>query len=321
MWRCARVAAFVGAVVLALAPMTRAQEPAAQSSEPPTPQPEGGQSPPVAEFIGPIGSVFLPGFGQFLQGDIVRGTVYQGVFLAGWTMSRAALNGGRVSISDFRTFDGRTEWGVWAQQLRGTAGSISAYDAFRRALPALQKPGRYAFVRESDSIASVMRAPIHVTFLKDPLTYLPIALIAVTSFARRVAGPSAGREFASTPGHDIAFAAALAYNAGIGEEMVFRGYLMPVLQQHLGDRAWLANGLQALAFAADHGEFSPSAFAAHAGYGLYAGFVVQRNRGSLRQAVFNHFVWDLIAVSGAFLTRQRDRTRAQLSLPVMTVTF
>src|SRR5262249_8183853 len=122
MWRCARVAAFVGAVVLALAPITRAQEPAAQSSEPPTPQPEGGQSPPVAEFIGPIGSVFLPGFGQFLQGDIVRGTVYQGVFLAGWTMSRAALNGGRVAISDCRTLDGRTEWGVWAQQLRGTAG-------------------------------------------------------------------------------------------------------------------------------------------------------------------------------------------------------
>jgi len=321
MWRCARLATFVGASVLALGQITQAQEPAAQSSAPPTPQPDGAQSRLAAEFIGPIGSVFLPGFGQWLQRDVVRGAAYQGVFLAGWTASRAALNGRPVSVSDFRTFDGRTEWGVWALQLRGTAASISTYDAFRRALPTLQTSAKYAFVRESDSIGSLMRAPGNVRFLKDPLTYVPIALVAVTSFTRRVAGPSTGREFTPTKRHDLAFATGLAYNAGIGEEMLFRGYLMPVLQQRLGDRAWLANGLQAMAFAADHGQFNLSALAAHAGFGLYAGFVVQRHRGSLRQAVFNHFVWDLIAVSGAFLTRQQDRPAPQLSLPVMTLAF
>src|SRR5262244_2231189 len=109
MWRCARLAAFVGVSVLALAQTTRAQEPAAGAPAPPTSQPEGGESPRVAEFIGPIGSVFLPGFGQWLQRDVVRGAVYQGVFLAGWTASRSALNGRDVSVSDFKTFDGRTE--------------------------------------------------------------------------------------------------------------------------------------------------------------------------------------------------------------------
>src|SRR5262249_8836798 len=319
---CACPAIVLGLTVLFVGTTTtHAQEPAAEQTGPSPTGQHDAPSTRTAEFIGPVGSVFLPGVGQVLQRDWLGGSIYQGMFVAGWTASRTALHGRQVSVSDFTTFDGRTEWGVWALQLRTTAGSMSAYDAFQRALPHLQEAGKYAFVRESDTVTSLIRAPGEFHFLKDPATYVPLALVTVVSFARRVAGPTTGREFTPTAAHDVAFSAGLAYDAGVGEEMLFRGYLMPVVRQHLGDRAWTANELQAAAFAAAHGDFSPPGFAAHFGFGLYAGFLVARNRGSLKQAVFNHFIWDLVAVSGSFLTRQRDRTEGQLVLPRIVITF
>ena len=312
---------FALTVLFACTSAAHAQELAVDQTGPSPTGEHDAASTRTAEFIGPIGSVFLPGVGQALHRDWLGGSIYQGMFVAGWTVSRTALDGRQVSVSDFATFDGRTELGVWALQLRTTAGSLSAYDAFQRALPRLQQAGKYAFVRESDTVTSLIRAPGDFHFLKDPATYVPLALVTVVSFARRVAGPTTGHEFTPTAAHDVAFSAGLAYNAGVGEEMLFRGYLLPVLRQHLGDRAWTANELQAAAFAAAHGDFSPSGLAAHFGFGLYSGFLVARNRGSLKQAVFNHFIWDLVAASGSFLTRQRDRTEGQLVLPPIVITF
>src|SRR5262249_49771283 len=153
-------------VLFACTTTTHAQEPAAEQTGP-SPGQHDAPSTRTAEFIGPIGSVFLPGVGQVLQRNWLGGSIYQGMFVAGWTASRTALDGQQVSVSDFTTFDGRMELGVWALQLRTTAGSLSAYDAFQRALPHLQQTGKYAFVRESDPVTSLVRAPGEFHFLKD----------------------------------------------------------------------------------------------------------------------------------------------------------
>jgi membrane protease YdiL (CAAX protease family) len=79
--------------------------------------------------------------------------------------------------------------------------------------------------------------------------------------------------------------------------------------------------LDAAIFAAGHRDFVPSAFASHFAFGFYAGVLANRSRGSLRQDVFDHFMWDLIAVSGSFLTRQRDRPQTGPLLPTITIRF
>ena len=127
-------------------------------------------------------------------------------------------------------------------------------------------------------------------------------------------GPDKDREFVPVKGRDAAFSFGLSYDAGVGEEAFFRGYLMPLFRQHLGGSRWLANGLQAGLFAAAHRDFDPRAFAFRLGYGLYAGQLVNRRGGGLRQSVFTHFIWDLITVSGELLARQRDRRGASIGL-------
>jgi membrane protease YdiL (CAAX protease family) len=129
-----------------------------------------------------------------------------------------------------------------------------------------------------------------------------------------------GKEFAPARGSDVAFSAGVAYNAGVGEEALYRGYVLPIVRQHVGGREWVANGLQAAVFAAAHGSFSPAAFASHFGFGYYAGYLANHNHGSLRQVVFTHFMWDAVALSGAFLTRQRDRIDPRAG-PVVTTAF
>src|SRR6266511_517195 len=80
---------------------------------------------------------------------------------------------------------------------------------------------------------------------------------------------------------DGAFVAAFSYNAGVGEEALFRGWLYPMLYQHLGRRAWLANGLQAGAFGALHAP-QAGAFALDiAGSALYEGWLTRRNGWSI----------------------------------------
>jgi hypothetical protein len=299
-----------------------AQEPGREQSSQPTPvgSPQPAPSQRRADLLLPLGSLLVPGLGLWFQHAPARGLVYQGVFLGGWVGSHVVLDGKTVSIDDLDTFDGPTELGAWFRQLSGDAGFLSAYDSFHRSLPALQKSGKYTFLTEPDAPGALLKAPGELHFLKQKSTYVPVALAVALSFAGRVAGPEAGREFVPVRGRDAAFSAGLSYNAGVGEEALYRGYLMPLLQQRLGGRARTANGLQAAVFAAGHGDFSPLGFASHFGFGIYAGYLANRNRGSLRQNVFNHFLWDVVAVSGSLLTRQRDRDTRE-RLPNVVITF
>ena len=102
-------ALFALTVLFACTTTTHAQEPAAEQTGPSPTGQHDAPSTRTAEFIGPIGSVFLPGVGQVLQRDWLGGSIYQGMFVAGWTAARTALDGRQVSVSDFTTFDGRTE--------------------------------------------------------------------------------------------------------------------------------------------------------------------------------------------------------------------
>jgi len=292
-----------------------------QSAQPPPADAERAAPPPRgAEVALPLGSLVLPGLGQVVQHAPRSALMFSGVFLSTLVSSRVALNGTQASINDLDTLGSRAELGVWLRQISQEAGALSAYDSFRRSLPALRRAGKYEFMSDGDPPSALLTAAGEFHFLKEKTTYIPIAIVAALSFSRRLAAPDEGKEFAPARGSDTAFSAGVAFNAGVGEEALYRGFLLPVIRQHVGDREWVGNGLQAAVFAAAHGDFSPAALSAHFAFGYYAGYLANRNHGSLRQAVFTHFMWDAVALSGAFLTRQRDRVDVR-GVPVAVIVF
>ena len=265
-----------------------------------TPAPPRG-----AELWLPLGSVIVPGLGQYAQGATRAGLAYTGASAGGY--ATFLLVGSNLSLDDLDDISARDELGAWAVQLGQDAGLLSAYDSFHRSLPALQAQGKYTFLARHDSTAALLKAPFEVSFLKRKSSYIPAALVLAAVVAARAVGPGEGREFAPVHPHDGLFALGLSYNAGVAEEALFRGYMMPVFRQHLGQRALPANALQSAFFAAAHGTLDPARLGFLFVSGLYDGHLVNRNKGSVRQTVFNHFVWDVLAVTGTLLTRERDR--------------
>lgn len=65
----------------------------------------------------------------------------------------------------------------------------------------------------------------------------------VAGFA--IAGREPGVEYEPFRARDAVFSGALAYNAGVGEEALLRGWLLPMVHQQTGRRFWLADALQA----------------------------------------------------------------------------
>src|SRR5690606_28347658 len=112
-------------------------------------------------------------------------------------------------------------------------------------------------------------APVDPTFLTRETTWIHAAftglIVAVTLASRE---PNA--EYEPFQVRDVAFTASASLNAGVAEEALFRGWLLPVLHETTGHRFWLANTLQAGAFGALHAH-APEAAAVAAAWSLYEG--------------------------------------------------
>ena len=280
----------------------------AGDAAPPVHRPATERPPRGAELLLPLGSIAVPGLGQYTQGAPRAGLAFSAVSVGGLaTFAVASLPSRDRDLEDFDALSARDQLGLWAVLLGQDAGLLSAYDSFHRSLPALQAEGKYAFLTRTDSSATLLKAPLEVHFLKRKTSYIPAALVLGLAIAERAAGPDAGKEFAPWHVHDGLFTLGVSYNAGVSEEAVFRGYMMPALRQHLGGHALVPNLLQAGVFAAGHGTTDPAQLGFLVAFGLFDGCLANHNKGSLRQNVFNHFLWDVVAVSAELLTRQRGR--------------
>ncbi|MFW6089713.1 MAG: CPBP family intramembrane glutamic endopeptidase, partial [Gemmatimonadota bacterium] len=130
-----------------------------------------------------------------------------------------------------------------------------------------------------------------------------------------LAGRDRGVDHEPFRGRDAAFAVALSYNAGVGEEAAFRGWLLPMLHQKTGQRFWLANAIQAGIFGAMHPD--AGAFAAViAASALYEGWVTRRDDWSIRESIFHHFWYD-VAVTTATLLADERPSGIQLTFPTI----
>jgi membrane protease YdiL (CAAX protease family) len=254
-----------------------------------------------AEFGIPLASLFVPGLGQYLEGSWLTGAGFTGAAAGGYALAYTgdAGSGGEDlprTAAEQRAFVGGG--------LVLAAGALSAYDAFHQSLPSLQRAGRYDFVTAHDPPASLLLAPFDVSMLKRWTTWLDLAVTGATTAIVVLTESEPGAQYLPFRTRDGAFVAAFSYNAGVGEEALFRGWLYPVLYQNLGRRFWLANGLQAGTFGALHAPQAGSFALVIAGSAFYEGWLTRRNGWSIRESVFHHFWYD-VAVGAASLLTQK----------------
>jgi membrane protease YdiL (CAAX protease family) len=270
---------------------------------------DSARAPRGSEILIPVGSWFLPGLGQYIHRATGPGLAHTAAFAAGFALG---------TISDLPdTADlprrSRDQLGDAGFQVATSAMWLSSWDAFHRAVPRLQRDGKYAFLPPRENLGQLLSAPFDFRFLKRWTTWIDLGqtvLIAAIGLSER----EAGEDYYALRGQDLAYAGSLSLNAAVGEEAWFRGYLLPMLHQKFGRRFWIANATQAGVFAVGH--LPPDALAAtfFTGWAMWEGWVVRRNNWSVRESVFHHFWFDFVVVSVAFMTDKRPET-VRITLP------
>lgn len=255
-----------------------------------------------AEFRIPLGSLLVPGLGQYLYGAPVAGGGLTATAVGGTAMYLTG-DTAAVTASDLpRHLDGQRA--IIGAQLYLTAGGLSAHDAFHRALPALRAEGKYRFLTAHDPTASLLTAPFDPKFLGRWTTWADLAFTALVAAILVDAETDRGELYEPFRMRDAAFAGALSWNAGVGEEALFRGWLYPLFHETFGRRFWLSNGAQAALFGALHPQAGRYAVVIGA-WAFYEGWLTRRNGWSIRESIFHHFWYDVVIVTATFLTDER----------------
>jgi hypothetical protein len=107
-----------------------------------------------------------------------------------------------------------------------------------------------------------------------------------------------------------------SYQAGTGEEALFRGWMYPVLYENTQSHL-VANATQGVIFGVAHG---PTAYFQTAA-GFYFGWLTVRNNYDLGESVFDHAWWDFWII-GAEVARSRGLTNDyNIQLPPFQFSF
>lgn len=254
-----------------------------------------------SQFLIPLGSMVVPGLGQYLHGATLPGLAFTGTALGGYALYSEHETD--VDLSDLPR-DGDRQLGYAGLFLVSGASFVSASDAFSRAIPDLQREGKYGFLTNRKTTASLFTAPFDPQFLGRWTTWIHLAYTGAV--AAIVLGDRApGVSYEPYRARDAAFATGLSLSAGIGEEAVFRGWLFPLFHQSFGQRFWLSNGLQSVLFGGGHADTQGAFALITTGWAFYEGWLTQRNGWNIRESIFHHFWYDVVIVSAEFLTDAR----------------
>lgn len=265
-----------------------------------------------SEFLVPFGSLFLPGLGQYTQGAGWAGLGYTATMVAG-----AVATGAGDPSFDAYPRDPGDQLAVEGLHVVFSAGALSAWDAFRRSLPGHQRVGRYRFLEGRDGLGDLLTAPFDFRFLGRWTTWADLAFTAlVVGVATASEDRDPDAEYEPFRAHDAAFLTSFSYNAAVAEEALFRGWLLPMLHQKLGERFWAANVIQAALFGAGHPQAEWFALVIGGG-AVYSGWLTRRNGWSVREPIFHHFWYDVAVLTAGLLTDEVEAIR----LPTLSIRF
>jgi membrane protease YdiL (CAAX protease family) len=253
----------------------------------------------------PLASFVLPGLGQYIEQQWEPGFIYTGTAAFGLSLASVAakrIEKNKLGELDYDEYNGLQRQYTYGMQLYMFSGEMSAFHSFRTAVKTRKPGGEFAFLKAEEDPSDLLTAPFEFSMLARPTTYIP--MIVGLGLALATYDPTPHADF---DGGDAAFAGGVSYNAGVGEEAFFRGYLMPVLREKWGSDFW-SNATTATVFGAAHYSERNKFPVAQALMGYYLGWVSQRNGWSLKESIFIHAWWDVIALGEEVASNKTEKT-------------
>jgi membrane protease YdiL (CAAX protease family) len=258
---------------------------------------------PRAFIVPPLLSFLVPGADQWVEGQLKPAALYTGGGMAGALL---------LSQAKGVTADNRYRDLAW--QVYFTAGSLSLYHSFRTALTTRIPKGEFTFMGSSaEKPSDLLEAPIDFNYLGRWTTLLPLSVAAGVFFFMT---PSKADESTNASLNDVFYASSVGYMTGIGEEAVFRGFVLPLMYYYTENQK-LTLGLSSIIFALSHG-FKVSHFVTAFFFGLYSGWLTQENNWSIGEVTFIHTWWDVMAFMADYTNH---RKHAFLRLPTISIRF
>lgn len=287
-------------------------------------------------FGPPLLSFFLPGFDQWWEGQYAAATAYTGLALGAGAYT--AYN--KVKLEDERLYEGYGDFPdekkenrlmqgererkiIYGSQLEMASGSLSAYHSFRTAVRSQQMVGNYEFLRHEEAPGDLLAAPFHFSYLSRPTTYVPIGVIVLYHALAMRSDLEHDKTYRRDPlmPSDSFFAGAISYNAGVHEEALFRGWLMPVFREWSGSD-WMSNAGTTTLFALAHLPSTPMPVL-QALLGWHLGYVTQRNQWTISESIFIHTWWDVFSLLTQYQIKKRvpGEALSVLWLPPLKMQF
>lgn len=260
---------------------------------------------------GPLFSFVLPGADQYYEKQYSSAFLYSSVALLGLNLSSSAnytedIEGEPDKFNTTENNEYRKK--QWGNQLYMSAGVLSAFHSYRSTVKYKKKFfGAFDFLPEQTN-QDLLKAPFEFKYLKRKTTYLPLLTISglVLLLPRQQ-----GLATANLSISDAFFSSAYSFNAGVSEEALFRGMLMPNLYESYGSLFW-SNTTTALIFGLAHGAKTLPIPQILAGY--YFGWLTQKNNWSLNESVFVHTWWDVIAIGASYMQGEDHENLVYLPL-------
>ena len=272
----------------------------------------------VVPELNAAASFLVPGLGQAANGDYGAGAVQFGASLLlydqyatliekdDYIQPEDRLNNKEKTIATNRTSFYADLYSSALLDLQ----FYSSYSAYRDARLLLHNEG-YRTPMPDETLADLALSPFRWEFLSRPTTYLALILPLLIA-----ASPASKDQLVYDPEppltrDEMGRGFALQFEGvAIGEEAFFRGVLNNGLSSRFGD-TWGLLG-SSTAFALAHGGAPGQATPLLAGsFGLYLGWLQQRNGFQIGEGVAIHFWWDFLISLGSLAQHEEN---AQITL-------
>ena len=300
-------------------------------------------------ILWPLLSLLAPGLDQWIEGQYGAAATYTGISVAGNAYALA-------NYQDYADFiesptyknmskDQQNDWAMNDENARrvqfglqlgggpltlglGAMSSLSAYHAFRTAVTTRYQFGQFGFLdpQYEETPADLALAPFHFQYLARPTTYIPLAIVATLAYAtyNQTPEPDSNTYRDGLSSSDVFYATSTSYLAGVHEEALFRGFMMPCFMQWTGSPFW-SNSITAGVFAVAHMN-QVQVPLAQLLMGWYWGWLAQHRNWTIGEGIFIHSWYDTMIFLATYNFRYKQPATGNavppvLWLPALRMTF